>query len=56
MCPNQLPDACPVVVLFGLIAVTLLVAFEGGYRVGRLWQGKTPEEKEGPTSSSSARA
>ena len=32
-----------------LFAVIALSAFEGGYRIGRWWQTKTPDEKEGPT-------
>jgi hypothetical protein len=50
MFAQQLLDPLPIVVVFGLIAATLFVVFEIGYRVGRWWQEKTPDEKEGPTS------
>jgi len=49
MYAQQLLDPLPIAVVFGLIAVTLFVVFEVGYRVGRWWQAKTPDEKEGPT-------
>lgn len=45
----QLLDPVPVVGVFLLFAVIALAAYEVGYRVGRWWQGRTPEEKEGPT-------
>lgn len=50
MYPQQLLDPLPILVVFVLIAVILLAVFEVGYRVGRWWQEKTPDEKEGPTS------
>jgi hypothetical protein len=45
----QLLDPFPIVVVFVVIAVITLAAFEGGYRLGRWWQKRTPDEKEGPT-------
>jgi membrane protein YdbS with pleckstrin-like domain len=49
MYPQQSLDPIPIVGVFLLIAAILLVVFEVGYRVGRWWQAKTPDEKEGPT-------
>jgi len=50
MYPQQSLDPIPIVGVFVLISGLLLVVFEAGYRVGRWWQEKTPDEKEGPTS------
>ena len=50
MYPQQLLDPIPIVGVFVLIAGLLLVVFQIGYRIGRWWQEKTPDEKEGPTS------
>jgi hypothetical protein len=50
MYPQQLLDPIPIVGVFLLISGILLAVFEIGYRVGRWWQEKTPDEKEGPTS------
>lgn len=47
---QQLLDPIPIPVVFLLIAAILLAVFEVGYRVGRWWQERTPDEKEGPTS------
>ena len=49
MLPQQLLDSIPIPLVFVLIVVVLLVAFEVGFRVGRWWQDRTPEETEGPT-------
>jgi hypothetical protein len=49
MYPLQLLDQLPIVAVFVLFAFVALVCFEGGYRIGRWWQEKTPDEKEGPT-------
>ena len=46
---QQLLDPLPVVGVFLVFAAVSLVTYEGGYRVGRWWQRRTPEEKEGPT-------
>ncbi len=45
----QLLDPLPILAVFVLFAVIALAAFEGGYRIGRWWQARTPDEKEGPT-------
>ena len=45
----QLLDPIPIVGVFLLIAAILLAVFEVGFRIGRWWQEKTPDEKEGPT-------
>jgi hypothetical protein len=49
MAPDQLLDPIPIVGVFALIVVILLVAFEIGFRFGRWYQDRTPDEKEGPT-------
>jgi hypothetical protein len=49
MFPEQLLDPIPIPGVFVLIAVVLLAVFEIGYRIGRWWQIRTPEETEGPT-------
>jgi hypothetical protein len=46
---QQLLDPLPILAVFALFALIALAAFEGGYRIGRWWQTKTPDEKEGPT-------
>jgi hypothetical protein len=46
---QQLLDPIPILAVFVLFAVIAMAAFEGGYRIGRWWQAKTPDEKEGPT-------
>ena len=46
---QQLLDPIPILGVFLLFAVVALVAYEIGYRAGRWWQEKTPDEKEGPT-------
>lgn len=42
-------DSIPMPAVFGLLALIMFLAFEGGYRIGRLWQERTPDEKDGPT-------
>ena len=46
---QQFLDPIPVVGVFLLFGLIGLVTYEIGYRVGRWWQGRTPDEKEGPT-------
>ena len=46
---QQLIDALPIVGVFFAFAIVALVAVESGYRHGRWWQERTPEEREGPT-------
>lgn len=46
---QQLVDSISIVGLFVGFAVAALVALECGYRLGRWWQARTHEEKEGPT-------
>lgn len=50
MLQGQLLDALPIAGVFVLIAAILLVLYEVGFRVGRWYQSRTPDEKEGPTS------
>jgi hypothetical protein len=46
---QQVLDSLPMLVVFGAFALGALLVSEGGFRVGRWWQTRTPEEKEGPT-------
>jgi hypothetical protein len=46
--PRQLLDPIPIVGAFVLIAIVLLLVFEIGFRIGRWYQIRTPEETEGP--------
>lgn len=46
---HQLLDPIPVIGVFLLFALVGLGAYEVGYRVGRWWQERTPDEKEGPS-------
>ena len=46
---QQLLDPISIPGVFLSIVVILLVVFEVGYRVGRWWQIRTPDETEGPT-------
>src|SRR5215203_1928169 len=49
MVPQQLLDPLPIVGVLVVFALVALLVFEAGYRIGRWWQEKTPEETEGPT-------
>ena len=49
MTSQQLLDQLPVLGVFLLFAIIGLTAYEVGFRVGRWWQRRTPDEKEGPT-------
>jgi hypothetical protein len=42
-------DSLPVGGVFIVFALVSLVVYEVGFRLGRWWQGRTPEEVEGPT-------
>jgi hypothetical protein len=42
-------DPVPIVGVFLLFAVVLYVVFEVGFQLGRWWQRRTPDHKEGPT-------
>jgi len=46
---QQLLDPVPIVAVFVLFAILAGIAYEMGFRVGRWWQERTPDEKEGPT-------
>jgi len=46
---QQLLDPIPVVGVFLLFAALSLAAYEIGFRLGRWWQQRTPDEREGPT-------
>lgn len=47
---QQLIDSLPIVGVFVAFAIVALITFEGGFRLGRWWQQRTLDEKEGPTS------
>jgi len=47
---QALLDSLPIGGVFAGFAVVALIMYEGGYRFGRWWQERTPDEKEGPTS------
>jgi drug/metabolite transporter (DMT)-like permease len=46
---QQLLDSLPIVGVFVAFAIVALITSEAGYRHGRWWQERTPEEREGPT-------
>lgn len=46
---QDLLDSLPLWGVFALFAITALLLYELGFRFGRWYQGRTPEEKEGPT-------
>jgi hypothetical protein len=46
---QQFIDAIPIGGIFLAFSVVALIVSEGGYRLGRWWQNRKPEEKEGPT-------
>jgi hypothetical protein len=46
---QQLLDPIPIVGVVLTFAVVGLLTYEVGFRIGRWWQGRTPDEKEGPT-------
>ena len=49
MATTQILDSLPVVAIFVLFVIVSLLCYEGGFRVGRWWQERTPGEQEGPT-------
>ena len=49
MATTQILDSLPVVAIFVLFVIISLLCYEGGFRVGRWWQERTPGEQEGPT-------
>jgi hypothetical protein len=49
MIGQQLLDPLSVQLVFVVIVVLLLIAFEVGFRIGRWWQIRTPEDTAGPT-------
>jgi hypothetical protein len=46
---QQLIDSIPIIGVFVAFAIVALITSESGYRYGRWWQDRTPEEREGPT-------
>ena len=47
--PIQLIDSISIPVIFIFLIVTGLLIYEGGFRIGRWYQRRTPNEKEGAT-------
>jgi hypothetical protein len=47
---QQLIDSLPILGFFMAFASVALITGEGGYRLGRWWQERTPGEQQGPTS------
>jgi hypothetical protein len=45
----QLLDSLPIVGVFVAFAIFTLLCYEGGFRLGRWYQDRTPGEQEGPT-------
>ncbi len=43
-------DSLPILGVYAAFAIVALIAYEVGFRVGRWWQGRTPDESEGPAS------
>jgi hypothetical protein len=46
---QQLIDSLPIVGFFVAFTIVALITAEVGYRLGRSWQERTPDEKDGPT-------
>ena len=46
---QQLIDSLPIVGFFVVFVIFALITAEVGYRLGRWWQERTADEKEGPT-------
>lgn len=46
---TQLLDALPILLVFAAFALVTMACYEGGFRLGRWWQERTPGEQEGPT-------
>lgn len=46
---QELLDSLPIGGVFIAFAIGSVVVYEIGFRLGRWWQGRTPEEVEGPT-------
>ena len=47
--PIQLMDSIPIPLIFILLMLIGLLIYEGGFRIGRWYQRRTPNEKEGAT-------
>jgi hypothetical protein len=45
----QLLDSLPILLVFVAFALVAMLFYEGGFRLGRWWQDRTPGEQEGPT-------
>ena len=49
MFASQLLDTLPIGAVFIVFALVTTACYEGGFRLGRWWQDRTPGEQEGPT-------
>jgi hypothetical protein len=49
MISGQALDPLPIGAIFVLFVAVSLAVFEVGFRIGRWWQERTPDEKEGAT-------
>jgi len=49
MFTSQILDSLPIVGVFVAFAIVSLLFYEGGFRLGRWYQERTPGEQEGPT-------
>src|SRR6188474_1281454 len=46
---SQILDSLPILGVFVAFAIVSLLFYEGGFRLGRWYQERTPGEQEGPT-------
>src|SRR5437868_3041517 len=46
---TQFLDSIPEALVFALVLVAMIVAYEVGFRIGAWRERRNPEEKEGPT-------
>ena len=49
MATTQLLDSLPIFGVFIAFAIVSMLFYEGGFRLGRWYQERTPGEQEGPT-------
>src|SRR6188508_996634 len=49
MATTQILDSLPIVGVFVAFAIVSMLVYEGGFRLGRWYQERTPGEQEGPT-------
>src|SRR6476469_4098614 len=49
MLNSQILDSLPIGAVFVAFVLVTMACYEGGFRLGRWWQERTPGEQEGPT-------